>query len=164
MILHCSVYTTWTQRLFSTIWTGWWENQKLTQIFNTKKSLINNNFFMPDFVLANLCSLCNAFMLKICFINAFYDEFCAWSDFKIFRIFRVFVLDWVALSGWKTLSDCNIISSAISTSIFVRFCESQYQQYIEKVLAEMSAYFKLNRKVYFCQTDRNLGTIPSEKF
>ena len=113
---------------------------------------------MPDFVLVNLCSLCNAFMLKICFINAFYDEFCAWSDFKIFRIFRVFVLDWVALS------DCNIISSAISTSIFVRFCESQYQQYIEKVLAEMSAYFKLNHKVYFCQTDRNLGTIPSEKF
>ena len=32
---------------------------------------------MPDFVLVNLCSLCNAFMLKICFINAFYDEFCA---------------------------------------------------------------------------------------
>ena len=85
-------------------------------------------------------------------------------NFVLEVISRVFVLDWEALSGWKTLSDCKIISSAISTSIFVRFCESQYQQYIEKVLAEMSAYFKLNHKVYFCQTDRNLGTIPSEKF
>ena len=42
---------------------------------------------MPDVFLADLCSLCNAFMLKVCFINVFYDEFCAWSDFRIFRIF-----------------------------------------------------------------------------
>ena len=48
---------------------------------------------MPDVFLANLCSLRNAFMLKKCFINAFYDEFCAWSDLGIFRIFKAFVPD-----------------------------------------------------------------------
>ena len=70
---------------------------------------------MSDVFLVNLCSLCDTFMLKECFINAFYDEFCLWSDFQVFKIFRVFILD---RQEYFDLIGCKIISCAIPTTIF----------------------------------------------
>lgn len=52
-------------------------------------------------------------------INAFYDEFCDWHDFGVFRIFRVFAPDEKSLCfrvfvpdfvlDEKTLIGCKII-------------------------------------------------------
>ena len=70
---------------------------------------------MSDVFLVNLCSLCDTFMLKESFINAFYDEFCLWSDFQVFKIFRVFILD---RQEYFDLIGCKIISCAIPTTIF----------------------------------------------
>ena len=61
---------------------------------------------MCDVFLANLCSLCNTFMLKICFINAFYDECFAWTDFAF-----LFPTDGKTLSGCKIISIFNYSST-----------------------------------------------------
>ena len=73
MILDCSIYTTQKKSLFSRIWAGEMTKSEVNFTFLSLKSLLNYiiSFFMCDVFLANLCSLCNTIMLKICFINAF---------------------------------------------------------------------------------------------
>ena len=98
---------------------------------------------MPVF-LANLCSLCNAFKLKM-----FYK--CLLLLNFVVGVILGF-LEFLFQPGGKTLtsSGCKIISIVISTTTFVEFQSSNISNRQKKVLIEMSAYFKLNHMVYFC--------------
>ena len=72
---------------------GWGLAEKVEGGLETPMHTMNGviSLFMSVVFLANLCSVCSTFVLKICFINIIDHEFCTWSGFGIFKIFSGFV-------------------------------------------------------------------------
>ena len=100
MILHCSIYNTWKKVIFKVLNRG--DDKIWTQIFVAK---IPNKwyifFFLPDVFLAHLCSLCNAFMLKMFYKYLLWWTLCLewFQDFQNFQSFSSRLTEklWVAV-------------------------------------------------------------------